>query len=131
MIVYIERSYTPKQTNGKLYVEDITFDTLECPWLDNKPFYSCIEEGHYIMSPWQSPKFGKCYIIDGGSVGKTSGIRTHCLFHSANWVRQLNGCVAVGNGWNGDMLLNSKRSIHSLFELLEWKEAKLVITEAK
>jgi hypothetical protein len=42
MIIHIERSYTPKQTNGKLYVEDIILDTLECPWLDNKPFYSCI-----------------------------------------------------------------------------------------
>lgn len=133
MIVTIERRLLPNQTNGLLIAGNgfntIQLSTLECPWKNNQPFISCIPAGHYLMSPWDSPKFGKCYIIEGGSVGKTSGLRTHCLFHSANWVRQLNGCVAVGDGWSGDMLLNSKKSCLQLFEFLNWQEAKLIITE--
>ncbi|QCQ59210.1 hypothetical protein HOV44_gp132 [Rheinheimera phage Barba5S] len=131
MIVFIERTYTPKQTSGVLMCNGLSLKTLECPWKNNQPMISCIPEGHYVMSPWNSPKFGKCYIIDGMTVGKTSGVRTHCLFHPANWVSQLNGCVALGTSWSGDMLLNSKQACNQLFNLLDWKEAKLVITEDK
>lgn len=128
MIVCIERQDKYKQTNGILYCDDLVLQTLERPWLDNEPFVSCIPQGHYLMSPWVSPKFGKCYIVDGGSVGKTSGTRTHILFHAANWVDQLEGCIAVGDSWKGDMLLNSKLSCNKLFEYLNWQEAKLVIS---
>ena len=133
MIVTLERIPLPTQVNGVLIADNgistIRLHTLELPWKNNQPFISCIPTGHYLMSPWVSPKFGKCYIIEGGTVGKTFGQRTHCLFHAANWVGQLNGCIAVGDGWSGNMLLNSKKSCTKLFEFLEWKETKLVITE--
>lgn len=129
MIVYIEREYKATQTNGILYCGDLVLQTLERPWLNNKAFESCIPEGHYQLSPWVSPKFGNVYIIDGGVVGKVSGIRTHILVHSANWVKQLNGCIALGSGWSGDMLLNSKQSCQQLFNKLDGQVAKLVISK--
>jgi hypothetical protein len=129
MIIHIEREYKATQTNGVLYCDGLVLQTLERPWLNNKAFDSCIPEGHYQLSPWVSPKFGNCYIVDGMTVGKTSGIRTHILVHPANWVKQLNGCIALGIGWSGDMLLNSKQSCQKLFDKLNGKVAKLVISK--
>lgn len=131
MIINIERTYLPSQTNGTLYCGDLELQTLERPWLDNRSFVSCIPEGHYVLSPWVSPKFGNCYIVDGGTVGKTSRERTHILIHAANYVSQLNGCIALGDSWHGDMLLNSKRSVNKLYDILGGKQAKLVITEKR
>ena len=64
--------------------------TLERPWLDNQPFKSCIPEGEYVCQRVDSPKFGDTFEITN-----VSG-RTHILFHSANHVHQLQGCIALG-----------------------------------
>src|SRR5690554_78040 len=83
-------------TNGVLYMPSgRELYTLERPWLNNKPFISCVPDGAYRIQPWVSPKFGDCYILEGEGVGHTTGCRTHILVHSANHVHQLAGCIAL------------------------------------
>jgi len=71
---------------------------LERPWLDNLPFESCIPTGTYALLPWESPRYGECYIFVGGKVSIDEGRaeRYACLIHPANYTRQLQGCLALG-----------------------------------
>lgn len=64
--------------------------TVELPWKDNQKFVSCILEGEYTVVLHDSPKFGLCFWIQG-----VPG-RTGILFHVANFVRELLGCIAPG-----------------------------------
>lgn len=64
--------------------------SLELPWKYNKPFVSCIPIGTYKVKRRHSKKYGAHFeILD---VYK----RTVILIHNANFVSQLQGCVAVG-----------------------------------
>ena len=67
-----------------------------------------------MIEPWLSPTHGECYIVSGGTVGKMEGRRTHILFHPANAVSELQGCIALGLGWWGKNLRDS-RAAHKLF----------------
>lgn len=68
--------------------------TLELPWRDNKTGISSIPQGTYTCRRVKSPKFGWTFEITN-----VPG-RKHVLFHPANWVKQLRGCVAVGHGFD-------------------------------
>jgi hypothetical protein len=70
--------------------------TVERPWNQNQPFISCIPEGLYHVQAHNSPKFGRCWILEGGTVGHYVGVRTHILIHAANTSDQLQGCIAPG-----------------------------------
>jgi len=64
--------------------------TLELPDLGNKNRISCIPEGEYKVVKRNSPKYGDHFhILDVPN-------RSYILIHSANYVRQLLGCIAVG-----------------------------------
>jgi len=101
--------------------------TVERPWLDNKPYVSCIPAyDGYILEPYNSPKFGKTYAIVGDTVGMYEGdqgcSRFACLFHSANLAQQLHGCIAPGtrlgaldNNW---AVLRSGPKTDELIDLL-------------
>jgi len=102
--------------------------SLECPWKNNEPFESCIPDGVYRIDPWQSPTHGECYIISGGTVGKTEGVRTYCLFHAANKVSQLQGCIALGLSWNGQNLRDSGAAIKLFLRELNGESAMLFIS---
>ena len=45
----------------------------ERPWKNNEPRVSCIPEGQYHVTRHNSPKFGRCFILEGGTVGHVSG----------------------------------------------------------
>lgn len=127
--LYLERSKEPNQTDGILTMPSgREFFTLECPWKNNEPFESCIPDGLYRIEPWQSPTHGECYIISGGTVGKTEGIRTYCLFHDANKVNQLAGCIALGLSMNGQNLRDSGAAIKLFLRELDGKPAMLFIS---
>jgi hypothetical protein len=110
---YIERVYKDdKITLGRFWFESETVYTMELPWVHNKPSISCIPEGSYVVEKTYSPRFKKdMYLIK--DVPGRSGIR----FHSANYVFQLEGCVALGlekQDINGDGIINivnSKKAI--------------------
>ena len=93
----LTRIYTPWGVHGRL--EDL--QTLERPYLDNK---KSIPEGVYQCKRVDSPKFGDTFEIT--SVPN----RTHILFHSANHVHQLKGCVALGLSIS---LMANQMTLHS------------------
>lgn len=86
------------QTLGVCYIKNesgnIVFksESIERGWRDNKNRVSCIPEGEYPVKLEYSNRFRKelyeIYEVPN---------RSECKFHSANWARQLNGCIALGN----------------------------------
>ncbi len=73
---------------GDLVVAE--FATVELPWKNNESGKSCIPAGTYLVKKHTSPKFGACY--------KVSEVpnRTDILLHSANYSRELLGCIGIG-----------------------------------
>ena len=70
MNVYLDRAYLPNGTFGVLRAGGNKLVTVERPWEDNKPGISAIPEGVYKLDPYESPKFGPCWIIHGGTVSR-------------------------------------------------------------
>jgi hypothetical protein len=73
--------------------------TIELPWHLNKRKISCIPKGSYKAGLQHSPKFGReLWYID---VPDRDGI----MIHPANYISQLEGCIALGSQFvdiNGD-----------------------------
>lgn len=90
-----------KQTLGVLTISDakgFVSKTLELPDKNNESRVSCIPSGVYICKYTKSPLFSKnaghdVYTYEITNVKNRSGIR----IHSANYARQLLGCVALGD----------------------------------
>jgi hypothetical protein len=112
-----------KQTAGLLSVyinnqQIFNCKTLELPWKDNIQSVSCIPLATYKVRKRISSKFDlHFHILDVPN-------RSHILIHPANFVRQLLGCVAVGENWtdiDGDGLrdvINSKATLKKLLSIL-------------
>ena len=87
-----------KQTLGVCYVKDengsIIFksEAIERGWLDNQKRISCIPAGEYPVKLEYSNRFRK-KLYEIFCVPN----RSECKFHSANYSRELNGCIALGN----------------------------------
>jgi hypothetical protein len=108
------------ETTGVLEVLDGGADTvlklctLELPWNDNRHDISCIPAGLYVVAPYLSPHLGN--VLEVKSVPDRSGIR----IHAANFVGQLQGCIAVGlsaediDGDGEDDVKDSKAALHQL-----------------
>lgn len=66
--------------------------SLERGWRNNQKSISCVPEGTYELRLEYSPRFRK-------DLWELYGVpnRSECKFHSANYWRQLNGCIALGN----------------------------------
>jgi len=102
--------------------------TLELPDKKNKRKVSCIPEGEYECDFTYSPHFKKhlylVFAVDG-----RSGIR----IHSANYTRQLLGCIALGNmhkDLDGDGItdvLHSGKTMQQFEQLMNSKPFKLKI----
>lgn len=95
------RGYTPHGTFGTLIDQSGAqlCVTAERPWLNNRPFESCIPEGEYDLLPHRSPTFGNTLAIVGGTVSlyqSDEHTRYAVLFHAANLVEELHGCIAPG-----------------------------------
>lgn len=63
--------------------------TLELPWEGNQPRISCIPAGKYQCKRVDSPKFGDTF-----EICNVPG-RTAILFHGANTMNDLLGCVGL------------------------------------
>ena len=121
---------------GQLYVEDGLFlETIERPWIDNRPHVSCIPTGEYFIEPTESPKYGDVWAIVGGSVSRHKtdySKRFACLFHPANYASQLQGCIALGleKGEKPDgtwAVWNSGAALKDLKEAIGFSVHKLTI----
>jgi len=102
MILRLERfAYTPLGTFGWLTAGTFTCYTVERPWVENKPFVSCIPEGCYDLAPTTFNRGGYRTL----EVANVDG-RTDILFHRGNTYADVQGCIALGTefGPKGDML---------------------------
>mgnify|MGYP004351225057 FL=1 len=98
---------------GIIKLEDEIFWSLERPWLNNAPNVSCIPQGIYDLRWRESPRFGWTWLLEDVPN------RTHILIHSANWSRQLQGCIALGTGLMGnEFAVSSSRDAIARFEEL-------------
>ena len=89
-LIAIKRSYTPLGTLGRLAAGDLSLWTLELPWKGNKTNESCIPEGVYRAIKHDSPTFGPTLWL------RDVPGRSEILIHPANYVEQLDGCIAPG-----------------------------------
>lgn len=106
--------------------------TIERGWLNNQSMISCIPAGRYNVVQTYSPRFKtNLYLVE--NVPNRSGIR----FHSANFARQLNGCISLGSDWrdidkDGQLdLINSKAAHKAFDEIMENKPFALEIVNWK
>jgi hypothetical protein len=89
-------------TTGILTVNGHSFYTIEQPWHDNKIGESCVPAGVYRLIPYSSPTHGATYCLENSELNIYGpgpfpvGGRSYCEIHSANWARQLEGCIALG-----------------------------------
>jgi hypothetical protein len=112
-----------KQITGELFVLDpngqVLFQcyTLELPWVFNQRQVSAIPAGRYPVVPRYSKKYGHHLHIQ-----EVPG-RDLILIHQANYVHQLQGCIAVGKAWfdlNKDGLVDVTDSVKTKNRLLEY-----------
>lgn len=87
-----------KQTIGRLIACDeksiFTCCTMERPWLDNANNVSSIPKDTYQVLETFSNRFQKLLYEVTGVLNRTS-----CRIHPANYARQLEGCIALGDGF--------------------------------
>lgn len=100
-------SLGPIATTGTLVVGDQIFTGLEQPWMDNKPFHSCIPAGVYTLEPFNSDKHPDTWVMvntdlhvyaEPGDIPPdlVAVARFTCLIHAANLVEDVQGCIALG-----------------------------------
>ena len=118
-----------KGTKGVLVFNNDPFSvTLELPWLDNEPYVSCIPAGEYICKRVNSPKFNDTFEVTNVPN------RTHVLFHKANRLRDLLGCIGVAEkfGYIGGEsgVLESKHGYNEFMNLMsDTDEFRLIIVD--
>lgn len=100
-------SYSPTETMGRLYLPNgRILHTIERPWTPDsvhgsKPMESCVPDGIYFLEPHHSKKYADTWALVNENlkvyhypIGKPG--RSACLLHSANFVHDVNGCIAPG-----------------------------------
>mgnify|MGYP000908342658 FL=1 len=137
MTVLIERfAYTPFGTFGRLIYNDARFFTVERPWADNAKSVSCIPEGVYKMEKYNSPNFGNTYAVVGNTVSLFEDARyqrSGILFHVANTMDDLKGCIGLGKslGWvnNKWAVVSSDKAMKEFFSLNIPHNTSLIIKQ--
>lgn len=124
----LKRTYYDKVTIGKLTGVGVNLVTLELPWKANEPKISCIPEGTYKVLPRYTADRGRHF-----EVQNVPG-RSKILFHPANYVFELEGCIAPGlaaSDINKDKILDVTSSRIAMDVLLYRfsKGFELVITK--
>ena len=113
-------AYPPKGTLGVIDYSGERFYTIERPWLDNTVRISCIPEGVYNMGWRESPKFGETWQVQDVQN------RTYILIHTANYAKEVQGCIGLGMGLMGDRVAvsNSRKAVAKFEEMtrdVEWR----------
>ena len=108
------------QTIGEFHVigADFSGTTIELEYNDNKKRISCIPSGTYIVVKRTSAKYGEHFHITDVPN------RDFILIHSANYSRQLLGCIGVGDA-HIDLdkdglkdITNSKNTLKKLYSII-------------
>ncbi|MGV9003282.1 DUF5675 family protein [Flavobacterium sp.] len=130
MFLFLERTYFPDGTNGKLVCEGkLICYTIELPWKNNEKKVSCIPKGKYFIKKRYSAKFKWHMEV----VGVQN--RSLILFHPANnALIELNGCIAPVTKLSGPGLgLMSRKAFDALktlvYPILDRNESVVLIVE--
>lgn len=119
MNIVLERYQSNSEgTFGVLHFAGHKLVTVEKPWMNNKPFESCIPSGEYRLTPITSEKYGDVLCMINNNMGVTrykihNSKRYACLIHAANYARQVQGCIAVGQHHVDGMVTNSRKSLRA------------------
>ena len=109
---------------GKIVLE---IKSLELPWKDNKKFISCVTPGTYPIFKWNiSGKFKYPHFLIKNVKG-----RSQIKIHIANFVAQLEGCIAPGLSFkdiDSDGVIDITNSEIALKKLLEVMPDESTIT---
>lgn len=90
-VILQREPFQPDHTYGALYWGGFRIcDTLERPWDNNHAKTSCIPEGEYTAISFQSPHNGDVWLLENTTP------RSMIELHAANFVSELEGCVACG-----------------------------------
>ena len=99
----IKRVYLPTETLGSMFDPkgSLVCKTMELPWKDNRRSISCIPEGRYLVSkempiPKDDPSGRKARAYRHFRMYTVPG-RSGILIHRITYVKDLRGCIGVGN----------------------------------
>ena len=116
----IRYCYGPDETLGLLKFKDYALWTVECPWQNNQRFTSCIPDGQYALSAFDSPAHRDSWqIID---VDGRDGI----LIHSGNSVMDVTGCISPGLTRSGTSVWNSFDAMRLMNEQIDREEPHII-----
>lgn len=115
---------------------DFVARSLELPWKQNAQSVSCFTPGKYLCKYTKSPSFSASagrdvYTYEVVGVPGRAGIR----IHSANYISQLRGCIALGNAHkdiNADRIIDithSGNTVKAFEDLMERKDFELEIVD--
>jgi len=117
-------------TIGRLFYKDFKCLTLELPWRQNQRSISCIPEGVYECGLYHSPKRGPVILLEDVPC------RTFIEIHPGNFVRQIEGCICVGDSikyLDNDTVLdvaNSVRTFDKLMSIIELDKLHIAISRS-
>ena len=116
-------AYHPVGTMGFFDLDGHRLYTIERPWLNNKPYESCIIEGIYTANSYASEKYPFSFELQ--EVPNRSVI----LFcHVANYPKDVQGCFGVGMQPMEDKIaVAQSRNACTLFEKILKDETQLVL----
>ena len=115
--------YGPDHVAGLLkYGENFSQSvwTLECPWMNNQIFISCIPDGSYPLVAFDSPEHPDCWVIT-----PVPG-RTGILIHVGNTVRDTQGCILIGQSQAPGRVNNSRDALRQLNYTLNRNEQHVI-----
>ena len=120
----------PQGTYGLLkFPTGEKFYTCENPWLNNKPFVSCIPTGVYYLEQRHSPVVKRSSggeFREGWEVTDVTN-RDYIMIHPGNWPGDVEGCIAVGKklgirqnkqGKQALTVLDSRSAFREIMELM-------------
>jgi hypothetical protein len=109
--------YSRRSTIGTLTVDgaDAGF-TLEPP--KDHPEHPCIPVGRYLLSRYESPKFGRTVLLLHDVPGR-EWIEIHVL----NYPDQTQGCIGVGLSRGLDYIAHSAQGLDALLTKLDGAES--------
>ena len=125
--------------------------TIEQPWKASRnspagvPYVSCVPTGSYELIPFDSPKYGRTFLIANAALGVVPLAedrvniwdRFLCIaFHRGSFARNFQGCIGAGENLSANagewMITNTRVTVNSILEKMYADTTnRLVITNGE